>query len=406
MWPGIAAALILVVRLGLMLGKPLGVSVEMAGGFGNLGWGEIQVRVWGWLMQVLIVILLAKKTKSETAALIAAANPWLNTISMWYVWETTALAAGVWGWTTSQKWQKTVAVICVILALAVNYTNFKKISTDNLFNKLNWRYLGQTVDEIQKINFQATGKTYMLPAIARKILYNKPELAINTVLQRSISLIDFEQWTAPLTAWTVTGLSGLPTKGLLPLIYYWDIPLIAYALIKFGPKEARWWLAGGWLGGIFLDKKFFTVGGILFIPAAVMLIERAVRGFDKRLVCILYLVGTGLFYKEMFFNQLKWQYSDVYLYRQTAVWLKKNISGEDQVVVTSRFGPMDKMLKFYRVLPDPRIEVREFIPSPGKIYIGLPKELRDVPEEKIIKKIEADDELVYGYGKGLWIAKY
>ena len=64
------------------------------------------------------------------------------------------------------------------------------------------------------------------------------------------------------------------------------------------------------------------------------------------------------------------------------------------------------MLKFYRVLPDPRIEVREFIPSPGKIYIGLPKELRDVPEEKIIKKIEADDELVYGYGKGLWIAKY
>ncbi len=406
MWPGITAALILLVRLGLIWGKPLGISVEMAGAFGSLGWGEVQIRVWGWLMQVLIVVLLAKKTKSGMAALIAAANPWLNTISMWYVWEATALAAGLWGWVATKKWHKPVAIIFVVLALAADRTNLKRISTDNLFNKLNWSYLGQTVDEIQKINFQATSKTYMLPAVVRKILYNKPGLAINTVLQRSIALIDFEQWTAPLAAWTVTGLSGLPPKGLLPLVYYWDIPLMVYALIKFGSKKARWWLIGGWLGGIFLDKKFFTVGGILFIPAVVLLINKAVGGWDKRLVCVLYLVGAGMFYREMFFNQLKWQYSDVYLYRQTAEWLKKDFPNDAQAVVTSKFGPMEKMLKFYEVLPNPRIEVGEFTPSPGKIYIGLPKELKNIPEDKIIKKIDADDELVYGYGKGLWIAKY
>lgn len=406
MWPGITAALILLVRLGLIWGKPLGISVEMADVFGSLGWGEIQIRVWGWLMQVLIVVQLAKKTKSGTAALIAAANPWLNTISMWYIWETTALAAGLWGWAATKKWQRTVAIIFIVLALAADRTNLKRISIDNLFNKLNWSYLGQTVDEIQKINFQATGKTYMLPAIVRKILYNKPGLAINTVLQRSIALIDFEQWTAPLAAWTVTGLSGLPPKGLLPLIYYWDIPLLVFTIVIFDKKNVKWWLIGGWLGGIFLDKKFFTVGGILFIPAVVLLINKAVGGWDKRLVCILYLVGAGMFYREMFFNQLKWQYSDVYLFRQTAEWLKKSFPNDAQVVVTSKFGPMEKMLKFYGVLPNTRIEVGEFTPSPGKIYIGLPKELKNIPEDKIIKKIEADDELVYGYGKGLWIAKY
>lgn len=406
MWPGITAALILLVRLGLTLGKPLGVSVEMAEVFGNLGWGEIQIRVWGWLMQVLIVILLAKKTKSGTAALIAAANPWLNTISMWYIWETTALAAGLWGWAATKKWQKIVAIIFVVLALTANRTNLKRISVDNLFNKLNWSYLGQTVDEIQKINFQATGKTYMLPAVVRKILYNKPDVAINTVLQRSIALIDFEQWTAPLAAWTVTGLSGLPPKGLLPLVYYWDIVLLVFAIAISNKKGVGWWLAGGWLGGIFLDKKFFTVGGILFIPAVVILIDKAVRGFDKRLVCTLYLVGSGLFYREMFFNQLKWQYSDVYLYRQTAMWLKDNLTAGEQAVVTNKFGPMDKMLKFYGVLPNSRIQVGKFSPTPGSIYIGLPKEMQGIPEEKIVEKIDADDELVYGYGKGLWIARY
>jgi len=69
-------------------------------------------------------------------------------------------------------------------------------------------------------------------------------------------------------------------------------------------------------------------------------------------------------------------------------------------------GIMDVMLKFYKVLPNSNIEVGEFTPSPGKVYIGLPKEMRGIPEDKIVTRIEADDELVYGYGKGLWIAKY
>ncbi len=396
----------MLVLLGLTMGKPLGVSVELAQGFESWGWGETQIRIWGWLMQVLIVILLAKKTKSGWAALVAAANPWLITISMWYVWEATALTAAVWAWVATRKWQKAVAVAFVVLTLVADQVNLVKIKTDNLFAKLNWSYLGQQVDEIQKINFQATGKTYMLPAIVRKILYNKPGLAINTVLQRSVALVDVEQWTAPLAAWTVTGLSGLPPKGLLPLVYYWEVPLIIYGLVKFGIKDIKWWIIAGWIGGIFLDKRFFTVGGILFIPALVVILAKMMESFDKRLVMAVYLAAVGFFYREMFFNQLKWQYSDVYLYRQTAMWLKNNKPTDTQVAVTNKFGPMDVMLKFYGVLPNPRIEVGEFTPSPGKIYIGLPKELKNIPEDKVIKKIEADDELVYGHGKGLWIAKY
>ena len=161
-----------------------------------------------------------------------------------------------------------------------------------------------------------------------------------------------------------------------------------------------------WLGGILLDKKFFTIGGVFFIPAIIVMLTRAVERIDKRLVAALYIVGAGLFYKEMFFNQLKWQYSDVYLYRQTAEWIKNNLSAGELAVVTNKFGPMDKMLEFYGVLPNPQIQVGEFTPTPGKIYIGLPKEMRGIPEDKIVEKIDADDELVYGYGKGLWIAKY
>lgn len=396
----------MVVRLGLTIGKPLGVSVELAQGFGSWGWGETQIRIWGWLAQAVIVILLAKKTRSGWAAVIAAANPWLNTLSLWHVWETTALAAGLWAWTATKRWQKAVAIVLVILALAADRVSLAKITTDNLFDKLNWGYLGQKVDAIQKTNFLATGKTYILPALARKILYNKPGLAINTVLQRSIALLDFEQWTAPLAARIITGMSGLPPKGLLPLIYYWEVPVIIYGLVKFGSGGTKWWIIGGWLGGIFLDKKFFTIGGILFIPAIVMLVAQAVKVLDKRLVCALYLVGAGFFYREMFFNQLKWQYSDVYLYRQTYLWLKDNLDQVPGVVVTSKFGPMEEMLKFYKILPNSKIEVREFTPVPGNVYVGLPKEMAGIPEDKIIKKIEADDELVYGYGKGLWIAKY
>jgi len=378
----------------------------MAETFGNLGWGEMQIRVWGWLVQVVIVILLAKKTRSGWVALIAAANPWLNTISMWHVWETTALAGAVGVWAAKHTWQKAIGAVVVVLALAATWTNLSKISSDNLAAKLNWNFLGQQVDEIQKINFQATQKNYMLPAIVRKILYNKPGLALNTIVQRSVALMDFEQWTAPQAAWTATGLSGLPPKGLLPLIYYWDIPLLIFTIVIFDKKRVKWWLVGGWLGGIFLDKKFFTVGGVLFIPAIVVLVAEAVKRLDKRLVLVLYLAGTGFFFKEMFFNQLKWQYSDVYLYRQTAMWLKNNLAADARAAVTNKFGPMDVMLKFYKVLPNSNIEVGEFTPSPGKVYIGLPKEMRGIPEDKIVTRIEADDELVYGYGKGLWIAKY
>ena len=397
---------VLVIQLGLVLGKPLGVSVELARGFGPIGWNETFIRIWGWLMQVVIVFLLAKKTKSGWAALVAAANPWLITISLWYVWEATALAAVVWAWAASKRWQKAVAIVLVVAALMADRVNFVKIKTDNLFAKLNWNYLGQQVDDIQKTNFIATGKTYMLPSLIRKALYNKPAFAINTIWQRTVALIDFEQWSSPIASATITGLSGLPPKGLLPLVYYWEIPLLVYTIVCLNKRGVGWWIVGGWLGGIFLDKKFFTVGGILFIPALVILIAQVIKSLDKRLVCALYLVGVGLFYKEMFFNQLHWQYSDVYLYRQTAEWLKKNLSQYPGVVVTSKFGPMEEMLRFYKVLPNPNIEVREFTLTTGKVYIGLPKELKGVSDEMVIEKINADDELVYGYGKGLWIAKY
>jgi hypothetical protein len=42
----------------------------------------------------------------------------------------------------------------------------------------------------------------------------------------------------------------------------------------------------------------------------------------------------------------------------------------------------------------------------GTVYIGTPKEISTINEQAVVYRIDADNELVYGYGKGLWIAKY
>ena len=53
----------------------------------------------------------------------------------------------------------------------------------------------------------------MLPAVVRKIVFNKLVLAGQIVSERLVSLADFEHWSAPLSAWAITGMSGLPPKG-------------------------------------------------------------------------------------------------------------------------------------------------------------------------------------------------
>lgn len=406
--------IILAAKLVLILTRPLGIGISQAEVFINFGWGETTVAILGWTVQVLIVFMVGKIAKSGILAFVASVNPWLNFLSVFEIATAGTLLGFISIWGLNKKWQKILALIFLIFTLGINKNYWIKISHENLIKQLSPQQLTLQVDQIQKNNFLATKKTYILPSIIRKVLYNKLFLALQIISKKTVELIDFEQWSAPLSAWVVTGMSGLPPKGLLPLWYYWEIPIFVIGLIFVFSKKMRfkWWFVLPALPAIILEKKFFHLSGIFIWPGFMFLLGTVVNEIKKpKLIYLLflaYLLSVGYFFHQMFWDEKSYRYSDAYLYRQVSLYLKQNQYTE--AIVTNRFGPMDLMLKYYKVLPNSKIKVREFtwkqeVKNPGTIYIGLPKEFTGIEEEKIIKKIDADDQLVYGYGKGLWIAK-
>lgn len=411
--------MILVTKLILVVRFPLGVGPDLAQTV--VGWGisETTLVVIGWILQAAIIAAMVVWAKEKTPAwlaLILATNPWLNALSVFYVWETLTLLSVLTMFLSSPKWTKVVAMGTFILSLWFNRGYLIKINQDNLVSQLNLAKLSRQVDEAQKINYLATGKSYILPASLRKVVYNKPALAGRIIVNRMLGVVDFEQWTAPLSAWAVTGLSGLPPKGMLPLFYFFEVPLLLWGVSRLTRSAwLRWggWLAAGVGGGAYLEKKFFTVGGLLLLPFALYTISRVLaqtKAVRQYLFLGLYLTSSVYLFKQVFLQQFSYRYSDAYLYRQAALWLRDNSDTYRHAVVTTRFGPMATMLQFYRVLPDQKIEVREFSLASeprqaGTVYIGLPKELAGTKDSEVVAKIPADDELVFGFGRGLWIAR-
>lgn len=376
-------AAVLLAKLGLAVSRPLGVDVDQAvilAKIGITGIGEMPVRVGLWFFQALVTmgavkwLLPRKKAVIPVLALIIAASPWMNQFFLF--WNT-------------PRWE------------------------DNLGKRLRPNNLSEQVNLTQKEFFVATNKTYMLPAVVRKIVFNKFALAGQIVSERLVSLADFEHWSAPLSAWAITGMSGLPPKGLLPLMYFWEVPLLLYGMYKYGGeiwKRWKWWIVTAGMLAIWWEKRFLITTGVLFLPVMWdvwrMILERA----GKKLLVgwvVLCLVGVAYFYKQIWFETDDWRYSDAKLYAGMYAWVKDNSANFDKFVVTDKLGPTDLMFRFY----GPRTKQVEFRQLrngeeavPGVAYLGLPGEIEKMRSTRILEKISAKDELVYKYGQGIWIA--
>jgi len=79
-------------------------------------------------------------------------------------------------------------------------------------------------------------------------------------------------------------------------------------------------------------------------------------------------------------------------------------------MITNMFGPADFMNLFYGGIDKTKMAYGEFDlrknePVSGMVYIGLPGQFKPEHSNRDIEVINSEDELVYRYGKGLWVLK-
>lgn len=397
--------------LGLVSFFPVGITVQQAELFGKWGVSEMGLRLSGTVGLLVLCLAFSYWLKSGWAGLILACNPWVWWLALDYptVLSLVALVVGVLA--VQRVKIKVIFLIGLMLVLVWHWPVWLKMSEDSLRTRLNSVVLTTTINEVQKTNFLATDKKYMLPSLIRKILYNKLFLATDILAKRTVGLVDFSLWTAPLSAWAITGMDGVPPKGVLPLFYYWELPLllVGFGLVIKDNKQLLLLMCLFGLPALFLEKKVFFISGVMLLPILIELIFNGCKYFRKFILVIgtLYFLGVVTLSWQIFARPMSNLTADRILYRSVAEWIKVNQKNR-QIVVTTKFGPMETMLKYYGIVVDEKIQVRDFdikternnVPT---IYIGLPKQLQGLSGADIIYEIPADDELVYGYGKGIWI---
>lgn len=442
------------------------------------GTGETQLRVLGWVVQTGLVYGIFRLVRGNVKnrvwpVLIAVTSPWLLYLTMWHLPEAITLAAII-AFVISRNqlakkclwlvvflssltglfagaviWINEVArelkfrnlkaltvwlgmgLAVVILMILPNNIYLKKAFEPTLITKLSVGQLAKQVDETQKLIFLAANRQYLLPSGVRKILYNKPGFFLQLTLTKLVSLWDFEQLTAPLSAWVLTGMSGLPPKGHLNLLYFWEIPILLsgfwFITRKKLGNEIRvlFWCAV--IPAMILEKKYFHLSAVAGLPLMVWLIAKSWDNVDRKvlrwLVFGLYLLGSWQLGRLVWTRPFDYRPADGYLYRVMYEWVAKNKNNYAEIMVTDKFGPSPLMFAFYGIWePDLYWRQKEAgkrwswekvifgsfeLKGENKIparsaWLGLPGEFAQVPEEKLTK-IPAGDELVYRYGAGLWI---
>jgi hypothetical protein len=258
-------AVILLIRLWLVFAVNVPVNVDTALMLKNFRVDLPTLAFIGLAETVVVVFLVHKWLKNNWATLGIAASPWLMTITIFHVWLGGALV-GLGLVLAYKKWWSWILGLSIIYSsLFLASSSFQRLLENNLLNQITQAKLSEEVDLIQKNNFLATEKSYILPSLVRKVLYNKATLASSKIASKAVSLIDFEQGSAPLKAWVLTGMSGLPPKGVTPLVFYWEIPFIVIGgvvLFNRGVRK-RYLLMFLMLAlpAIIFDKKFLVVSG-------------------------------------------------------------------------------------------------------------------------------------------------
>src|SRR3989304_4536438 len=464
------------VRIGLSLLVPLDVSVLQAKLFypdpnDPFVVSRVLVRGWGKItgtgtyqaagMRLIIFLTLVylvyksishKIPESPTWLVVLAAifNPWLNYLAVFHWQESLSLIFALMFWLDKDNFRRMAWVILLSLSSARGFVfglgvlllwilrqpkilNLVPVLIVLLWFGSRWdllgpyfesspikeltpKYLGGQVDEIQKNIFLGSQKKIIYPAIIRKIVFNKVVLGVDKLLGNAIGVVDFTQWTAPVSAMSVTRLSGLPPKGIFTQMYYWELPILIYgAWSAWKEKERKmWWVVFlAIIPALFWEKRWFYLSAYGLIPLFVWLTMRAVTRMPWKVIFVvggLYCVSGFYFWKQFYFNPVSYRSSDVYLYKQINLWVRKNQDRYQKIMITNMFGPADFMNLFYGGIDKTKMAYGEFDlrknePVSGMVYIGLPGQFKPEHSNRDIEVINSEDELVYRYGKGLWVLK-
>jgi hypothetical protein len=436
--------------------------------FRVLGLSEMSLRIYGILLVFILlagIIKLVKKGEARESwgilMLLVCVNPWIAGLSLFHVPELLSLTTGVWMMVSGKWWSKMgwglvtalsspvgmtgilmwgiyqlvarrekQAIVFLVVILGMVFSNrqyLQKESGKLWISQLRPAEIANEINEEQKIYFLSTGRTYVLPALLRKAVYNKPVYILKKLVSKTAAVFDLTAWTSQQDAWVITSLSGFPPKGFLPLFYYWEIPLLMVGVLTIKNKRLLWWIIPAIIPAIFAEEKFIGTSGILMLPILLYLIWQGTVSLSRNyrrviivLVIGLYSIACWNFGNKLFREQEGHLKSDTQLYLRMAGWVKENLSEWNKIIVTERIGPTKLMLSFYGFKDNPKLEFRDFDltrenPLPGSIFIGLPGEFTG-PGDKandrpvfngrtILEKINYGDELVFNYGKGIWIGR-
>jgi hypothetical protein len=359
---------------------------------------------------------------------------------------------------TSRRLHLTFTLILYFLLGVSIFKNINYIHTfvpeRTFINQITPKRLAEDINERQKIDFLASNKQFILPIFIRKFIYNKPFLAYEKTLKHGVSFFDFEQFSFPLISYDIVKLSGLLPKGNLPLMYFWEIPLIMigifYVLTQKDNKLKLLILIIPLtlLPYLFFEKRNLPTTGIFSFPFLLIFetlgiyqIIKIIKLFSKKYLTLLAIFLTLIFisniyeqYYLIYSDYSRYQTSDLQLYKEIAGYIKDTKVKYSKIIVTDRIGPTNLMTSFYLDLPPKdywlaanngqvisKINNMEFRPiniptedtSDSILFIGLPGEFTKPSKDpnnlplpqniSLIDEIEAPDEIVYQYGKNIWV---
>jgi len=322
-----------------------------------------------------------------------------------------------------------------------NFNYIRTFALEKTFiNQITPKKLAEEINDRQKMDFLASNREFILPNYIRKFIYNKPFLAFEKTFKKTVSFFDLEQFAYPSISYDIISLSGILPKGNLPLGYFWEIPLLFLGLYTFLTEKIKHksliiLIPLSLLPALFFEKRDLLTSGFLIIPFLFFLevyglhqILKISKTLPKKVfkafsVTLLVLIILTIYeqYKLIYLNKFSYQTSDLYFYKEIARAVKSEKDNFSKIIITDRIGPTNLMTEFYLDLPSENPQGIEFksIKFPQEdtsgnvLFIGLPGEFtkpgensNDLPLPSnltLINEIIAPDELVYHYGKNIWM---
>ena len=415
-----------------------------------------------FILAVIIILKVKENTEDKKLWLYLGITIFLTALSSWQGLIISLVFPIIAYLTLRKTSRRRQLSFLLILYLLLGFSIYRNINymhslvpEHTFINQITPKRLAEEINERQKIDYLASNKQFILPTYLRKFIYNKPFLAYEKTLKHGISFLDFEQFAFPLISYDIVKLSGLLPKGNLPLMYFWEIPLIIIGLLYILIQKKKEFKLLIFIAPVtilpylFFEKRNLPTTGILSLPLLLIFeilgiyqIIKITKSSSKKYLTV-FAFFLALFFIFNIYEQYyliyskypSYQTSDLQLYKEIAGYIKEAGSEHSKIIVTDRIGPTNLMTSFYLDLPPKdywlavknheevitNINNMEFRPisiptedmADGILFIGLPGEFTKASENpnelplphnlSLIEEIVAPDEVVYQYGKNIWI---